>query len=258
MGTGIGEALARPDLLRNLIWAELTARYKTTALGILWFIVNPIVMMGILVIVFGNMVHLSIPNYPAFVLCALLPWTFFQTAISNAAGSLSRALGLVKRVRIPREFIPLSALIAALVHFLISLGLLFVIMWFTRVRVSPFVFLLPVIVTIQMVFLVGACLLVASLNVLYRDLEHILAPALQALFYFTPTFYPLSYVPKQWLRWYLVNPMAGIIELYRNVLVAGWPASALVLEMALGTSLITLVLGIFVFSRLELHFDDYI
>jgi lipopolysaccharide transport system permease protein len=257
MATGIGEALARPDLLRNLVWAELTARYKTTALGILWFIANPMVMMGIMVIIFGQVVHLSIPDYPAFVLSALLPWTFFQTGISNAAGSLSRAAGLVKRVRIPREFVPLSALMAALVHFLISLVLLFVLMWFMRVRVSPFVMFLPIVIAIQMVFLVGACLLVASINVLYRDVEHILSPALQALFYFTPTFYPLSYVPKQWLRWYLVNPMAGIIELYRNVLVAGWPASALVLEMAVGTSLITLVVGIFVFSRLELHFDDY-
>jgi lipopolysaccharide transport system permease protein len=257
MATGIGEALARPDLLRNLVWAELTARYKTTALGILWFIANPMVMMGIMVIIFGQVVHLSIPDYPAFVLSALLPWTFFKTGISNAAGSLSRAAGLVKRVRIPREFVPLSALMAALVHFLISLVLLFVLMWFMRVRVSPFVMFLPIVIAIQMVFLVGACLLVASINVLYRDVEHILSPALQALFYFTPTFYPLSYVPKQWLRWYLVNPMAGIIELYRNVLVAGWPASALVLEMAVGTSLITLVVGIFVFSRLELHFDDY-
>jgi ABC-type polysaccharide/polyol phosphate export permease len=101
-------------------------------------------------------------------------------------------------------------------------------------------------------------LLVASLNVLYRDVEHILSPGLQALFYFTPTFYPLSYVPKPWLRWYLMNPMAGIIELYRNTLIAGWPASMVVVEMALITSLITLVAGVVVFRRLDPHFDDYI
>ncbi len=257
MATGIAQALARPDLLRNLVWAELTARYKTTALGVLWFVVNPIAMMGIMVIIFGEVVHLGIANYPAFVLSALLPWTFFQMGLSNAASSLTRASGLVKRVRIPREFVPLSALMAGLVHFLISLVLLFAMMWFMRVRVSPFVLFLPIIIGIQLMFLVGACLLVASLNVLYRDVEHILTPALQALFYFTPTFYPISYVPKPWLRWYLLNPMAGIIELYRNVLVAGWPASAMVLEMAVATSLVTLIVGIIVFRRLELHFDDY-
>jgi ABC-type polysaccharide/polyol phosphate export permease len=146
---------------------------------------------------------------------------------------------------------------ASLVHFLVSLLMLFGLMWFMQVRISPFVAFLPIVILIQLVFLTGACLLTASLNVLYRDIEHILSPALQALFYFTPTFYPLSYVPKQWLGWYLVNPMAGIIELYRNVLVAGWPASAMVLEMAVITSLITLVAGVVVFRRLELHFDDY-
>jgi lipopolysaccharide transport system permease protein len=258
MATGIGDALARPDLLRNLVWAELTARYKTTAFGILWFIVNPMVMMGIMVMIFGRVVHLTIDNYPAFVLSAMLPWTFFSMTVSNAAGSLSRASGLVKRVRIPREFVPLSALMAGLVHFLISLLMLFALMWCMRVRVSPFVMFLPIVIAIQLVFLTGASLLFASINVLYRDVEHILSPALQALFYFTPTFYPLSYVPKQWLRWYLINPMAGIIELYRNVLVAGWPASMLVLQMAVITSLITLAVGVFVFRRLEPHFDDYI
>src|SRR5579872_2239828 len=257
MSSSLSEALGRPDLFRNLIWAELTARYKTTAFGVLWFIVNPMLMMGILVMIFGRIVHLAIPNYPVFVLSALLPWTFFQMGLTNAASSLSRASGLVKRVRIPREFVPLSALMAGLVHFLISLVLLFAMMWFMRVRVSPFVLFLPIIIGIQLMFLVGACLLVASLNVLYRDVEYILTPALQALFYFTPTFYPISYVPKPWLRWYLLNPMAGIIELYRNVLVAGWPASAMVLEMAVATSLVTLIVGIVVFRRLELHFDDY-
>jgi len=254
----MGEALARPDLLRNLVWAELTARYKTTALGILWFIVNPMVMMGILVMIFGRVVHLAIENYPAFVLSALLPWTFFSMSVTNAAGSLSRASGLVKRVRIPREFVPLSALMAGLVHFLISLLMLFALMAFMRVRISPLIVFLPVVISLQLAFLTGASLLIASLNVLYRDIEHILSPALQALFYFTPTFYPLSYVPKQWLRWYLLNPMAGIIELYRNTLVAGWPASMMVVQMAVITSLITLAAGVLVFRRLEPHFDDHI
>jgi lipopolysaccharide transport system permease protein len=258
MATGISEALARPDLLRNLVWAQLTARYKTTAFGILWFIINPMVMMGILVMIFGGVVHLTIENYPAFVLSGLLPWTFCQMGVTNAATSLSRASGLVKRVRIPREFVPLSALMAGLVHFLISLLMLFGLMWFMRVRISPFVMFLPIVISIQLVFLTGACLLIATLNVLYRDIEYILSPALQALFYFTPTFYPLSYVPKQWLRWYLMNPMAGIIELYRNVLVAGWPASTMVLQMAVITSLITLTVGVIVFRRLEPNFDDYL
>lgn len=257
MATGFTDALARPDLLVNLVRADLSARYKTTAFGILWFIANPMVLMGILVLIFGRVVHLSIPNYPAFVLSGLLPWTFFQMGLSNAAGSLSRAAGLVKRVRIPREFLPLSTLISGMVHFLISLLMLFAVMWFLKARISPWIVFLPAVMVIQLIFMTGAGLLMAALNVLYRDVEQMLTPALQALFYITPTFYPLSYVPQEWLRWYLINPMAGIIELYRNVLLAGWPASMLVVKMSIVGSLVVLIIGILVFRRLDPYLDDY-
>ncbi len=250
--------LARPDLLRNLVWAELTARYKTTGLGILWFLVNPLVMMGILIVVFGRVIQLSIKNYPVFVLSALLPWTFFQMGLTNAATSLSRASGLVKRVRIPREFVPLSTVIAGLIHFLISLLLLFALMVVMRIPFTRYMLFLPVAVVIQLTFLVGICLLAASLNVLYRDVEHILAPATQALFYCTPIFYPLSYVPQRWTRWYLLNPMAGIVEFYRDTLVLGQLPSANVVAMAVLTSAATLVTGFLIFRRLEPHFDDYV
>ena len=258
MGTGFSEALARPDLLRNLVWAELSARYKTTVFGILWFLANPLLMMVILVIVFKRVVNLEIPNYPAFVLSALLPWAFFSMSMNTAANSLSRASGLVKRVRIPREYVPLSALLAGLVHFGISLVMLFAFMYFERVRISPMVIFLPAVMMMQIMFLTGACLLVASLNVLYRDVEQILGPIIQSLFYFTPTFYPLSYVPKQWMRIYLLNPMAGITELYRDAVVAGWPAQWMVVKMSVLMSVIFLVGGFLVFRRLEPHFDDYI
>jgi len=120
MATGIGEALARPDLLRNLVWAELTARYKTTAFGILWSSLIPGDDGN-----YGDHLRSGRPSHhrklSRFVLSALLPWTFFQMGVTNAASSLSRASGLVKRVRIPREFVPMSALMASLFHFLISL-----------------------------------------------------------------------------------------------------------------------------------------
>ncbi len=258
MGTSVGEMLARPDLLRNLVWAELTARYKTTGLGVLWFLVNPMIMMGILIMVFGKVIHLEIKNYPVFVLSALLPWTFFQMGLSNAASSLTRASGLVKRVRIPREFVPLSALIAGLIHFLISLTMLFALMAFMRIPFTAYIVFLPVVVVIQLAFLVGICLLAASLNVLYRDVEHLLSPATQALFYCTPIFYPLSYVPQRWTRWYLLNPMAGIVEFYRDTLVLGQLPARNVVGMAVLTSAAVLVMGYLVFRRLEPHFDDYV
>ncbi len=258
MKTRIGDFLERYDLLRNLVWAELTARYKTALLGILWFVLNPLIVMVMLIIVFSRLIHLDIKNYPVFVLSALLPWTFFSMALTNATGSLARSASLVKRVRIPRAYIPVSAVGASLIHFLISLSILFAFMLVSASRFSLLILLLPLIVCLQMMFLTGASLLTSSLNVFYRDIEHILSPAIQALFYLTPSFYPLSYVPKRWLGWYLLNPMAGIIETYRDALTEGILPARSVIGMAVLMSTITLVAGVLVFRRLEPYFDDYI
>jgi len=252
------EFLQRRDLLLNLVCAELTARYKTATLGVLWSILNPLLLMLILVVVFGHFVRLGIENYPIFVLSALLPWSFFQTSVVNATGSLPRASGLVKRVRIPRAFIPLSAILASLVHFLISLGLLFMLMLALGVPLTATVLLIPPVIVLQAVLLVGVSLLVSSLNVFYRDIEYILAPALSGLFYLTPIFYPLSYVPPAWRGWYALNPMVGIIEAYRRMLIDGsFPAPRLLATSAM-TSLAILVVGTAVFHWAEPYFDDYV
>ena len=258
VGSGGGKILRRRDLLLNLISAELTARYKTATLGVLWFILNPLLLMLILAVVFGRFIRLGIPNYPVFVLSALLPWTFFQMGVTNAGTSIPRASGLVKRVRIPRVFIPLSAVLASLVHFLISLSLLFALMIVLGVPLTRYVLLIPAVIVMQTVFVAGTSLLVASLNVFYRDVEHVLAPALVRLFYVTPIFYPLSYVPPAWHDWYILNPMVGIVETYRRTLIDGsFPAAELLRASAI-TSVVILAIGIVVFHKSEPYFDDYV
>ncbi|HYA35923.1 MAG TPA: ABC transporter permease [Candidatus Binataceae bacterium] len=249
---------ARADLFVNLVWSELAARYKSTVLGLLWFIVNPLLMMAILIIVFSRVIRLDIPHYPLFVLTALLPWTFFQMGINNASSSLSRSSGLVKRVRIPREFVPLAAVAASLVHFLVSLALLFLAIAISGVELSWRMAALPLAIILQTAFLSGAALLTSSLNVFYRDVEHLLGPVVQALFYLTPTFYPISYVPHRWLLLYLMNPMAGIVQTYRTILFGGTAQSAIALAMALVTSVAMLAAGVATFRKLEPWFDDYL
>jgi len=259
--SGVGRIAAFParaDLFVNLVWSELTARYKSTALGLLWFIVQPLLMMTILIIVFSRVIRLDIPHYPLFVLTALLPWTFFQMGINNASSSLSRASGLVKRVRIPRGFVPLAAVAASLVHFIVSLILLFGVIAVSGADLSWRMAWLPAAIILQTVFLSGAALLTSSLNVFYRDVEHLLGPVVQALFYLTPTFYPISYVPRRWMLLYLMNPMAGIVETYRTVLLGGTAQSAIALAMALATSAAMLAAGVATFRRLEPWFDDYL
>lgn len=256
--TAATQLRGRLDLLRNLVRAELTARYKTTTLGVLWFVLNPILTMLIMVVVFKKLIRLDIPNYPVFVLAALLPWTFFQMGLVNASSSIPRSSGLVKRVRIPRILIPLSAVLASLAHFLISLIVLFLLIAMTGVPLTRNVLWLPVLIAIELAFILGVGLLMASLNVFYRDVEYVLDPLLRVLFYLTPSFYPLSYVPAAWLHWYLLNPMAGIVESYRQTLLMGVLPGPRVIGSAVITSGITLIVGIVVFRRAEPHFDDYV
>jgi lipopolysaccharide transport system permease protein len=249
---------ARADLLRNLVWAELTARYRTTILGVLWFVLNPILSMVILIVIFKVFVNLDIPNYPVFVLSALLPWTFFQMALTNASGSIPRSSSLVKKVRIPRSFIPLSAILASLIHFVISFVVLFILMAAESTRFTPFVLCLPVVIAFQMCFVVGLGVMMACLNVIYRDVEFILDPLLRAMFYFTPIIYPLSWVPRRFLNWYLLNPMSGIVEIYRQTLTAGQLPSLRVLGITVIGSVVTLIVGLTLFGRYEPYFDDYL
>lgn len=250
--------LTRRDLFLNLTRAELTARYKTTGLGFLWFVLTPLVLMAVLTVVFQNVIQLNVPDYPLFVLAGLLPWTFFQMGVGGATTSLVRSPTLIKRVRMPRAFLPLSTITANLVHFLIALGLFLILALLLGHPPSIRLAFLPLLVLLQLAYIVGTGLLLASLQVSYRDVEFLVTAALRVLFYLTPLFYPLRLVPEAWRPLYLLNPMAGIIELYRMVLLTGVPFDGFVAFMATITSVFWLVLGIVVFRRAEPDFDDHV
>jgi ABC-2 type transport system permease protein len=247
------------DLLLNLVRAELTARYKTAVFGMLWFLLNPALMTAVLAIVFQRVVPLSIDRYHVFLLAALLPWTFFQMGLSNAVSSLTRAPGLVKRVRIPRGLLPVAAILASLVHFLTALVLLIFLLVIAGGAPGPkFLLLLPVIVGIQTVGMIGLGLATASLNVLYRDVEHFVLVILRLGFWLTPIFYPLDYVPERWRAVAMLNPMTGLIESYRALLVRRVFPEFGTLVNAIVLAVVLLGVGAFLFSRVDPRMDDYV
>lgn len=252
------ELLTRRDLFINMTRAELTARYKTTGLGFLWFLVTPLVLMVVLTVVFQHVINLGIEDYPLFVLSALLPWTFFQMAVSSATTAVSRSTTLVKRVRMPRAFLPLSTIAAAFVNFVISLVLFLVLALVLGHPPGWHLLLLVPVLVVNLACVVGLGLLLASLQVRYRDVEFMVSAGMRVLFYLTPLFYPLALVPEQWRPIYLLNPMAGIIELYRGVLRRNLAIDPLVVVMATLTSLACLVIGVIVFRRAEPDFDDHV
>jgi homopolymeric O-antigen transport system permease protein len=246
------------DLFVNLAWAELTARYKTTTLGVLWFVLNPLLMTLIFTIVFGYVVRLEIERYPMFVLSALLPWTFFQTGLVNATGSLVRSVAMIKRVRMPRVLIPLAAIAASLAHFVVALVVLLAVMAAFGVSVSSHAVFLPGAILLEAACVTGIGLATASVNVLFRDVEHILTAVLRALFYLTPTFYPLSYVPERWQPLFLLNPAAGLVEIHRALLLGGALPDARVVVATVVTTTVVLAGGLAVFYWLEPDFDDHV
>lgn len=247
------------DLLINLVHAELTARYKTAVFGLLWFLLNPVVLAAVLVTVFQSLIRLPIERYPIFLLVALLPWTFFQTGVGNATVALTRAQALVKRVRIPRMLVPLSTILASLVHLLISLALLLAVLAVMgRLSFGPALLFLPVLVVLELACVVGIGLAVASVNVLFRDVEHVVAMLLRFGFWLTPIFYPLDYVPERWRPLMLVNPMVGLLEGFRAVIVQGTTPPAAPLLVSAAISAACLIGGVVIFRRLDPHLDDYV
>lgn len=246
------------DLFLNLTRAQLTARYKTTALGFLWFLVSPLVLMVALTIVFQHVIRLDIPDFPLFALAGLLPWTFFAAAVASATTSLPRSSTLIKRAQLPRSLIPLAEVAASLIHFVVSLGIFIVIA--TAIGRPPpmLALLLPVILAVHIVCVVAFSLLLSSLEVIYRDVEFFVAMALRVLFYVTPLFYPLGFVPEQWRPLYLLNPMVGIIDAYHAALVRSTPFDPVPLAVSAALSVAWLAVGVTVFRRLQPRFDDHV
>jgi ABC-type polysaccharide/polyol phosphate export permease len=205
-------------------------------------------------------------NFPVFVLCALLPWNFFSGSVLQSIGSVADNATLVKKVYFPREVLPISVVISNLVNFGIALMVLFPMLLIFRVRLTPWVLLLPVIVAIQFAFITGMALVLSTMNVFYRDTKVIMNVIIMAWFFVTPVIYPIDILPRskeilgitidihRWTR--ILNPMASLVAAYRDVLYygrrVGWDFMA---RTAL-TSLAVLLVGYVVFFKYSRMFGE--
>ena len=224
------EALRYRELLRNLVERELRVRYKNTALGVLWSLANPIVRALVLWAVFKFVVRLDVENYSAYVLAAFFPWTYFLTGVLDAGESVSRQMALVKKVYFPRELLPLATTIANLLHFGLSLLVLFLYLFFLYGRSwwaghptlpPPTILLLPLLVLMETLLIAGIALFLSALNVFWEDAKFLTAVLLDLLFYAVPIIYFLEQVERLHPVLYtlfLLNPMTVILASYRSFL----------------------------------------
>ncbi|MCA1567598.1 MAG: ABC transporter permease [Acidobacteria bacterium] len=253
------ELWAYRELLYFLTWRDIKVRYKQTAMGAAWAVVQPFVTMLVFTLFFSIFIGVpsdSIP-YPVFVYAGLLPWTFFSSAVNNCSGSLVGSSALITKVYFPRMVIPVAAVGAGLVDLAVAgailIGLVFV---YGLAPTWNLLMLLP-LVLITTVLAIGVGLLISALTVRYRDVRHALPFVLQIWMFASPIIYPQSVVPVKW-RWVLtLNPLTGVIEGFRSAL-AGREFDWFALGLAAAISSALLVTGVLVFRRLERVFADLI
>jgi len=247
------------ELLFFLTWRDVKVRYKQTALGAAWAILQPLFMMIIFTIFFGRLAGVAsagIP-YPLFALAGLVPWTFFSNAITASGNSLVGSANLITKVYFPRLIVPAAAMLAGLVDFLLAFMLLVLLMFYYRVTLTAQILFLPVLVILTALFSLGVGTWMSALNVKYRDVRFALPFLIQLWLFVSSVIVPSSSLPQKW-RWLLMlNPMSGIIEGYRSALFGlpfDWPA----LGTASVLTIVTLLYAIYAFGRVERSFADII
>lgn len=256
----VKELYSYRELLYNITLREIKVRYKQTMLGAAWAILQPLSMMLLFTLVFSKFIKLptdGIPH-PVFYYCGLLPWTFFSTSVSFAISSLVNNRDIISKVYFPREIFPIANVIAALLDFVIASSLFIAMLIFYRINLTPnLIYLLPVIL-IQIIFTLGICLFTSAINVYYRDVRYAMPLFIQLLMFASPVIYPVSMVSDKFKVFYMLNPMAVIIEGYRSLIVKGAPPDFYYLSICGLISLVIFLISYSYFRHTEMKFADVI
>ena len=247
------------DLFYILAMRDIKVRYKQTALGVLWAIIQPLFTMIIFALFFGRLAGMpsdGVP-YPIFAFAGLLPWTFFSNAVTNSSNSLVGSANLITKVYFPRIIIPMSAVASGLLDFLIAFVLLIILMVWYSIPPSANLVMLPVLVTLTSLLAIGFGMWMSALNVKYRDIRYALPFVVQLGLFVTPIIYPASIVPEKW-RWLLaLNPLTGQIEGYRSAFF-GKPFDWQSLAISAAITVALLIFAAYNFKKMERSFADVV
>ncbi len=243
-------------MLYLLTLRDLKLRYQDTIFGMLWSLLKPLALGAVLYVALSKFVRLDVEDYQLVLLSALFPWVWFQTSALLATSSFAGNGALLKKVPFPRYVLPFSTILNSGFHFLLSIPVLIIVLALSGRHPNPtWIIGVPLLATVQLALLMGVMLIAASIDVYFRDLEHLVEVFLNLLFYVTPIFYPLSLVPDKWQPVLQINPLTSLIEAWRDLLMNNqlpgldlWPV--LVFTAA------ALAIGIQTFQRLEPGFAD--
>ncbi len=255
------ELWAFRELLYFLAWRDIKVKYKQTALGAAWAILQPFLTMIVFSILFGKLAKVpsdGIP-YPIFVYAGLLPWNYFSSALNSSGNSLVASSNLITKVYFPRLIIPASASLAGLLDFLIASVILIAMMFFYHFTPNVLgIVMIPVLVFMTFIVAVGCGLWLSALNVEYRDFQYVIPFLVQLWMFVTPVIYPVTLLPDKY-RWLLsLNPMGGIIEAFRAATLRHQPFNWNLLLISSGIGILIFISGLLYFRKVERSFADVI
>ena len=248
------------ELLYFFCWRDIKVRYKQTALGAAWALLQPFLTMLIFSVIFGHFAKMpseGVP-YPIFAYCGLLPWQLFALALSGTSNSLVGNAHLITKVYFPRVLVPVAGLLAGLVDFAIAFVLLIAMMIYYRLPIHATVLVIPVLLLFAIATSLGVGLWLSALSVKYRDVRHILPFLTQFWLYATPVAYPSSLIPHKWRFLVGLNPMSGVVEGFRWALLGTTQVDLRLMAVSILSVLILLAGGLVYFDRMEGTFADLV
>jgi lipopolysaccharide transport system permease protein len=246
------------DLFRFLVWREIKGRYAQSALGIGWAVIQPLCSMVVFTIIFGNLANVSSDGVPyaVFNLCALVPWTYFSNALIDGVNCLISNANMLSKIYFPRMLMPISTVVARLIDFCIGLIILGGVMAWFRIVPTLGALLLPLLIVLMILTASGLSMWLTALAVQYRDVRHAMNFVVQLLMYAAPVVYPASLIPKKYQLLYALDPMVGVIEGFRAVLLGTRPIPWEFLAVGAPSALAIAYFGMLYFRSRERLFAD--
>jgi lipopolysaccharide transport system permease protein len=256
----LGELWEYRELLFFLVWRDIKVRYKQTALGAAWAIIQPVCTMLVFSLFFGHLGKIpsdGVP-YPIFAFAALVPWTFFSTGLGQSSNSIVGSSSLITKVYFPRLIIPLASIFSGIVDFLLTFAVLLGMMFYYGLMPTVNIVWLPLFLLLAFVIALGVGLWLSALNVEYRDVRYVVPFITQFWLLATPIAYPSSLLHEPWRTIYALNPMVGVVEGFRWALLRSNAAPGPMIAVSAAAAIVILVAGAFYFRRMEKTFADVV
>lgn len=250
--------LVEKQIIKSMVIKNFKDKYSGSVLGILWPIINPLLITLAIVFVFTRIMKSEVKHYPVFVLSGLLPWFFFVNSICESTNSMRQNLDILNQFVIPKEIVPISVVLSNFINFLLGFIIIIPIFIIFNLGIIKFLPLLPFIMLLHFIFTLGISMLFSILNVYFRDLSQLLNVGTMFLFWVTPIFYTMEIIPSQYHWIILTNPAFSCIAIYQSLLYKGSPGAIYLWLLSIGFSLLSLISGYVFFLKKEGEILKYI